>query len=485
MTMMMMLMLIMMLVMMMVMLLMMMMRMRMMMVMMMTMIMIMMMMVMMMIMVLMLIRATTTTTMMMLMLMIATMMMMVMMMLLMMMLMMLMMVTMMMVMVRGRWWCGCWGGGRWWSWGGWYWGGRQIPRPGSTLCASLRCRNAQRHCTRGILCGNFQGKCQTLIPAPAFCASLRSRNAHGLSQEGFCAEIYRKMPHASPTDIVLCELAQSKCTWTCHKRHFVRDFTRKTPDASNTTSIEHRALYNCYRKNPFSVATLFGEKPQINPTFSMVKEPKPIDSELCINSKSMITQNTQTAPTESQKNTTEYYGLVTTVCMNMMKWTILKAMKSAQTTVACSKFDNPWPFSIKKPLSLMDFNGWCLGSSGSKALSCWSPSSGRKHWHPGDGNEWLHETSVKLTATVLCVAQTVQALKQFAKTMIIHSLMENLWKYHQLTFRVYYCISSSEKKTCKQQTHFQRCKHKHFSHAPPRVLESIGTYSQLLPHHCH
>ena len=88
-----------------------------------------------------------------------------------------------------------------------------------------------------------------------------------LSQEEFCGDIYRKMPHASPTDIVLCELAQSKCTWTCHKRHFVRKFrgkmpdanpgasilwtchkrhfvrkfTRKTPDASNTTSIEHRA----------------------------------------------------------------------------------------------------------------------------------------------------------------------------------------------------------------------------------------------------
>ena len=41
----------------------------------------------------------------------------------------------------GRWWCGCWGGG--WGGGGrgggkwWCWGGRPIPRPGSTLCASL------------------------------------------------------------------------------------------------------------------------------------------------------------------------------------------------------------------------------------------------------------------------------------------------------------------------------------------------------------
>ena len=39
-----------------------------------------------------------------------------------------------------------------------------------------------------------------------------------------------------------CEPAQSKCTWTCHKRHFVRKFTRKMPDATDTISIEHRAL---------------------------------------------------------------------------------------------------------------------------------------------------------------------------------------------------------------------------------------------------
>ena len=43
-------------------------------------------------------------------------------------------------------------------------------------------------------------------------------------------------------DIVLCEPAQSKCTWTFHKSRFVRKFTRKMPDAPATTSIKHRAL---------------------------------------------------------------------------------------------------------------------------------------------------------------------------------------------------------------------------------------------------
>ena len=57
---------------------------------------------------------------------------------------------------------------------------------------------------------------------------------------------------------ILCEPAQSKCTWTCHKRHFVRKFTGKMPDASDTTSIEHRPLTVTVRTP--QCATLFGKK---------------------------------------------------------------------------------------------------------------------------------------------------------------------------------------------------------------------------------
>ena len=52
----------------------------------------------------------------------------------------------------------------------------------------------------------------------------------------------RKMPDASPGAIVLCEPAQSKCTCTFHKSHFVWKFTGKMPNVTDTTSIEHRAL---------------------------------------------------------------------------------------------------------------------------------------------------------------------------------------------------------------------------------------------------
>ena len=173
--------------------------------MMMTMVMVMVMMIMIMMIMMMMMMVVTTMTMMivttmtMMLVMMMVMMMMAMMVMMMMMLMMMMMRMSMRMRMRGRWWCGCWGGGRWWSWGGWCWGGRPIPRP---WCASLRSRNARGHVTRGI-----------------------------------CAEIYRETAAS-----ILCEPAQSKCTWTCHKRHFVRKFTGKMPNASNNTSSEHRAL---------------------------------------------------------------------------------------------------------------------------------------------------------------------------------------------------------------------------------------------------
>ena len=91
--------------------------------------------------------------------------------------------------------------------------------PGTTFWMEV-----EAHVTRAILYGNLQEKCRTRIPGAAF-----------------CVEIYRK-----------------KRTWTCDKSHFVWKFTGKMPPAQVPTSIKHRAFYP-YRKNPFSVATLFGE----------------------------------------------------------------------------------------------------------------------------------------------------------------------------------------------------------------------------------
>jgi hypothetical protein len=51
-----------------------------------------------------------------------------------------------------------------------------------------------------------------------------------------------KIPDANPAASILCEPAQSKCTWTVHKNHSVWIFTGNWPDTDDTTSIEHRAV---------------------------------------------------------------------------------------------------------------------------------------------------------------------------------------------------------------------------------------------------
>ena len=69
-----------------------------------------------------------------------------------------------------------------------------------------------------------------------------------MSKEPFCMEIHRKMPGLNPRTPVLCEPAQSKRTWTFHKRfhksNFVWTFTGKMP---HTLSGEH-VLYGNLRE---------------------------------------------------------------------------------------------------------------------------------------------------------------------------------------------------------------------------------------------
>ena len=60
------------------------------------------------------------------------------------------------------------------------------------FCATLRSRNAHGHVTSGIVCGNLRGKCRTHIPRPVFCARLRIEMHMDMSQEAFCAEIYKE-----------------------------------------------------------------------------------------------------------------------------------------------------------------------------------------------------------------------------------------------------------------------------------------------------
>ena len=118
----------------------------------------------------------------------------------------------------------------------------------SALC-ERESRNAHGHFTRAILYDNLQEKCQTPILRHTFCASLRSRNAHEHLEKwagtppgtALCASLHSRNAHGhfrrtilihfvskftgkmgedTSGDSVLCEPAQSKCTWTFQKNHF-------------------------------------------------------------------------------------------------------------------------------------------------------------------------------------------------------------------------------------------------------------------------
>ena len=116
-------------------------------------------------------------------------------------------------------------------------GGKPNPRPGSTLCASLRSGNAYEYVKKAILHRNLQDKCRKPSPQEAF---------------------YWKFTGQMPDPSVLCTPAQSKRTWTFHRSHFEGKFTGKMSDPPVNTSIEHRAFYT-HCNNPFSMTTLFGE----------------------------------------------------------------------------------------------------------------------------------------------------------------------------------------------------------------------------------
>ena len=104
------------------------------------------------------------------------------------------------------------------------------PRPGTKLRASLRNRNALAHVTRAILHENLQVKCRRPRPGTKLCASLRSRNAFGLHKSHLAREFTGKMPQGKSATHTLCQLAQSKCAWTFHKKSFCASFAcRKNP----------------------------------------------------------------------------------------------------------------------------------------------------------------------------------------------------------------------------------------------------------------
>ena len=125
------------------------------------------------------------------------------------------------------------------------------------ICARFLdlCEHAQSKCTwtchKSHLTREFTGKMPNPRTAtPVFCEPAQLKCTWTCHRSHFEWKFTGKMPNAYPGAIVLREPAQSKYTWTVHKSNFVWKFTKKMPDATDTTSIEHRAVTLNYRKNP-------------------------------------------------------------------------------------------------------------------------------------------------------------------------------------------------------------------------------------------
>ena len=118
-------------------------------------------------------------------------------------------------------------GGRWWYWEWWCWGG----------AVEMRLEISQEPLYTEIYTKN------TATPGWA-----QNADTHTLREPAHANalgdEIYRT--NAAPQSELrtqthtLCEPAQSKCTSTLHKCHFIRKFTGKMPSPSWRNLIKHR-----------------------------------------------------------------------------------------------------------------------------------------------------------------------------------------------------------------------------------------------------
>ena len=110
-----------------------------------------------------------------------------------------------------------------------------------TLCEPAQ-SNAHGQLRRAILRGHlYTGK--MLDPNPGdivSCEPAQSKRTWTFHKIHFVWKFTGKMPDADSAASILCEPAQSKCTWTCHKSHFVWKFTEEMQNAPDTVSINER-----------------------------------------------------------------------------------------------------------------------------------------------------------------------------------------------------------------------------------------------------
>ena len=75
-----------------------------------------------------------------------------------------------------------------------------------------------------------------------------------MSQEPCYPKFTRGKTDAPTATPVLCQLAQSKCSWTCHESHFMRKFAGEMPHAPTATSVlrepgQLKCTWTCHKSN--------------------------------------------------------------------------------------------------------------------------------------------------------------------------------------------------------------------------------------------
>ena len=100
---------------------------------------------------------------------------------------------------------------------------------------------------------------QTKSVTPVLCEPAQSKCTWTKHKNHFMQKFTGKMPQTKSVTPVLCEPAQSKCTWTFHKSHFVREYTGKMPQTSWSTLIKHQPFTLTVRTPQFG-HTVWGMK---------------------------------------------------------------------------------------------------------------------------------------------------------------------------------------------------------------------------------
>ena len=118
-------------------------------------------------------------------------------------------------------------------------------------------KNAHGHVTRYILCGNLEENVAHDFRGARFVMKFQKKRTWTRHKSHLCG-IYRKMPFTISGDHVLCGNLQEKTHMDMWHEPFCVEIYRNNA-AHLSAHLDWTPGLNTHRKNPFSVATLFGE----------------------------------------------------------------------------------------------------------------------------------------------------------------------------------------------------------------------------------